>query len=350
MKFFEDDAAIAAAAILRGEAKDVDRVLALVKKNPALLHTVNEAKDQLGRRVRGTLLQIAVMSGDIDVNQHIEDENLRGVAEQLIRTGLLSKEEIAEQLKCVTSDEAKKINEERKQRILSAVTRFGEAVISITRAKNSKFDYTVILENYRQNLNACETDRNLKDRYQEAFKDYKKEFEPLIEQFKKDLQLDPNEVISTGYMFDISTLRDAIAWLKENEYRYKNNNVQSNILCVYIIGTLQKMLSTRDVQVIKYPNYLSNIPGRPDVDEFYNNASIGLYHFLYAYEKTGSYMHMNAVSLPHRFGNDATADALVNYYSTLTSRRDHSLDKILGRENPLVINEAVKQLKCCVVS
>jgi hypothetical protein len=215
------DAALVANLILRGEEKDVKEALTLIKKNPDLLRYHTLATDPLGRQIKGTPLQIAAIAGDMDLKEGIQDEKDRGMVERLIAASNLSKEEVANQLECITSIKAKQINEKRNQRILSAIIRFGEAIIE------SKAD-------------------------NKSFETYQAHCKPLIDQLEKDLQPDSKDVVNKGYVFDPKILHDAMKWFEDNVKRFGGwwSN-KSDVFWVNGIGKLQSRLSSRDAQVIR---------------------------------------------------------------------------------------------------
>src|SRR3990167_3566396 len=115
--------------LLRGEEKDVEEVVERVKQNPYLLEGRVVGKNPRGRRVVGTLLQIASMAGDLDLQDEIKEEKERGLAERLAAAGQLSPEKVEEQLAVLTSEEAIEANEKRNSQILDAIKRFGEGIL-----------------------------------------------------------------------------------------------------------------------------------------------------------------------------------------------------------------------------
>jgi hypothetical protein len=161
------------------------------------------------------------MAGDVDLKESILDEHDRGVVERFIAISNLSKEEVANQLQCITSSKAKKINERRKEKILSAIKQFGEAVIDSESSDN------------------------------ESFATYQARCKPLIDQLEKDLQPDTKNVMNMGLIFDPIILSDAIVWFKEKLGKFGgwwSNN--SSVFWVNGIGKLQSRVSSRDAQVL----------------------------------------------------------------------------------------------------
>jgi len=218
----KDDISSLAKLILHGEEKEIEEVLEIVKKKPILLHIETEANDLLGRPVRGTLLKIAVMAGDVDLWSDIQDEKERGIVERLIAAGNLSREEVADQLQCLTSKKAIKENEKRNQRILAFIKRFGKGII-----KKKASQYT-------------------------SFESYQIRCKSLIDQLEKNLQPDTKAVITEGYVFDPKILYMAAKWYEENVVRFGGCEdwVQKETFWLGI-GKLQSLLSSRDAQVAR---------------------------------------------------------------------------------------------------
>jgi hypothetical protein len=219
------EAALAANLILRGEEKDVEDALALIKQKPILLHCPTEAVDPLKRRVKGTPLQIAAMAGDVNLKLEIPDEKDRGMVERLIAAGNLSKEEVTEQLQCITSDDAQRKNAARNQRVLAAIEKFGTGIGEIKADKNMNFV---------------------------AFKELP-EYTALVAQFEADLQPDTKEIITSGYIFDPKVLQQAIKWFEDNVDKHFGDWLSSKTQGFWVNGVakLQRKLSSRDVQIIK---------------------------------------------------------------------------------------------------
>jgi hypothetical protein len=217
-----DEAAVVGNLILRGEEKDVEDALAIIRKKPILIHCQTEATDPLGRRVKGTLLQIAAMAGDVDLKAGIRNEKVRGMAERLIAAGNLSQEEVAEQLQVITCHEAQLENEARIQHILSAVKKFGTSICEVKTNKNMQFGVFQTL---------CK---------------------PLIDQLETDLQTDTKGMITSGYIFDPKILQEATKWFVENVDKRFGGwwSIQSDVFWVNGFGKLQSKLSSRDAQVV----------------------------------------------------------------------------------------------------
>jgi hypothetical protein len=197
-----NEAAFIANLILRAERRDVEEALMLIKKKPILLHITTEARDPLGRRVKGTLLQIAAMAGDVDLRPDIKKEKDKGLVERLISLGHFTKEEIAQQLECITSREAKKINHERNQRVINAVIQFGKDLEG-------------------GNINA--------------------------------LHIDNSEVITQGYIFDPKILQKCLGWFNQSKLDEEEGCSLNPLRYVFLIqgyGKLQSLLSSRDAQVV----------------------------------------------------------------------------------------------------
>lgn len=208
--------------ILSGEEKDVEDALAIIKKNPDLLRYQAIAIDPQGRYVKGTLLQIAVMAGEINLKRIIVDEKNHGIVERLIAAGNLSEKEVAEQLQVITSKEAQQENEKRNQLILVAIEKFGKGIYQAKINKNMSF---------------------------EAFQSL---CEPLITQLEEDLQAATKGVITSGYIFDPALLHEVANWYKTNIKHFGGWwNIKSDVFWVNGFGKIQSKLSSRDAQTIR---------------------------------------------------------------------------------------------------
>jgi len=208
--------------ILQGEEKEIEEALAIVRKKPFLLRCEVEAQDLLGRRVRGTPLQIAAMAGDLDLKPGITVEKDLGMVERLVAAGKLSQEEVKEQLKCVTSKEALKANEERNERVLVAIKKFGN------------------------NIAEVKADNNLN------FEAFQLRCKPFIDQLEEDLRPNNQSVTAAGYIFDPTVLQKAAEWFQENLQKFGDLwGFNSDVFWVNGFGTLQANLSSRDAEIIR---------------------------------------------------------------------------------------------------
>ena len=240
--------------ILRGEEKEVEEVLALVKKNPHLLEGCVVGKDPRGRLCAGTLLQIASLAGDVDLQEGIQEEKKRGLVERLAAVGQLAPEKVKEQLAVITSRKAIAENEKRNKRVLDAIKAFGEGIL--LKAREYKGN------NVAEFQTLCQS---------------------VIDQLEKELTPNPNEVITLGYAFDLKILQQAAEWFAKNVSRFGGwRSIQSNVFWVNGFGLLQSNVSSRDAQVIRNgigilvddkiipPRSLNNFD---DSSYFYNSSS-----------------------------------------------------------------------------
>lgn len=228
--------------LLHGEAKDIEDALTLIRKRPLLLQLQIVATDPLGTPVKGTLLQIAAMSGDFDLKPGIMNEKERGAVERIINTGLLSQEVVAEQLKCITSEEARQENKARIQRYLNIINKF----------------ITSIRKKIKKDIFQLEED---------------------ISQLEKDLQEERSKEVSAGFIFDPIILELTMKWFENNGEWW---NVEGHRSWINAIGKLQSKLSSRDAQVASagIDNLVdkNEIPDRTlympaGKSDFYNTAS-----------------------------------------------------------------------------
>lgn len=216
-----DEAATVGNLILRGEEKNVNDALALVKKKPILLYCQTEATDPLKRRVKGTLLQIAAMAGDVDLKPGIREEKDRGMVERLIAVGRLSQEEVVEQLKVIIGEAAQHENEARNQCVLAAIIKFGNSICEV-----KSYDGMSLVS-------------------------FQARCKPIIDELEIALQPDTKGVISSGYVFDLKILQYAAKWFEDNVKKFGGwwTN-QSDAFWVNGFGKLQSKLSSRDAQVV----------------------------------------------------------------------------------------------------
>src|SRR5205085_246631 len=103
----DPEATVIGNLILHGEEKDVSEALTLIEvkleKDPNYLDYAVIATDPLGRKVKGTLLQIAAMAYDVDLKSEIKEEKDKGLVERIVKLSkpYLSDEEIALQLQVI---------------------------------------------------------------------------------------------------------------------------------------------------------------------------------------------------------------------------------------------------------
>lgn len=161
-----------------------------------------------GRAVKAKILQIAAMAGDFDLPEGMEEKiqqandkekikKQRGIVERLaaIENGLSPDEVKAQLEEVLTGEKAKQQNQQRVDRITEAVKRFGEGILI------KKQEYKGNLEDYHNN-----------------FPEFQKLCQPLIDQFRKELQHDPKEITTSGFIFDEIILYKAADWF---EYGYE---------------------------------------------------------------------------------------------------------------------------------
>jgi len=274
--------------ILQGEEKEVEEALAIVRENPLLLRCEVEAKDPIGRRVRGTALQIAAMAGDADLKTNITEENKKGMVERLIKAGDLSKEEIIEQLKCVTSFEAELANEVRNRRVLAAIKKFGNDLSEIKTGSN------------------------------ESFEEFQLRCKYNIDQLEAGLKSANENVITAGYIFDIAILQKSIKWYKENLEKLNGYwSYQSDIFWVKAFGKLQTNLSFSDAVIIErgvgHWNSNQTIPARS-----LNNTTrleIGLSTYIGYFE-------------PKKAGDGGFPGARAAWFDRIISNKKNSIAKL----------------------
>lgn len=321
----------AADDILWGSS-DTSHCLKLVTEDPSLLEGEFETVNPRGIKVKGTLLQIAAMAGDFNV-----DENTTGLVEQFKIIGNLSEEEVTKQLEVLTSKEAKEKNELRKQRTLRAMTLCSENILAkaqeyaferlcilpadtqqlekntlyFERTKNNTLQFTFITPGNQRITKVIDekaptpfTEYALNDSKillifacnkaveNEIKEEFLKQCQPIIDQLEQKLTPDAKEIITSGYIFDLDILNAAGEWFEKNMRRFKDINRYnawisywsslSNLWWTQVFGKLVSYLSARDAHFINagigHWNESGTLPPRTLVnyDEeiyFFNSSS-----------------------------------------------------------------------------
>ncbi len=216
--------------ILRGEENDVETVVARVRAYPPLLDIQVTVIDPRGTPVTGNLIKIAAMGGDVDLKEGIEDEKQRGIVERLKAAGGLSDERVADDLKCITSKEAKNDNKVRIKRYVDILIKFGESISEI------HFDEGM----------------TLKARQAKSIKVIDGHEVNLIDQLEKELQEEIKKEVHSGLVFDPRILQKVAQWFEENvNKRFGGWESDKNgIFWINGFGKLQSILSARDAQVV----------------------------------------------------------------------------------------------------
>lgn len=222
-ELMDADAAVVANLLLSGEENDIEIAIATIKNNPDLLRTHTMVFDRKQRCIKGTPLQIAAMAGDVDLIDDIADAKNQGAVRKLIEVSDLSRSEVIEQLKCITSEEAKQKNKERNQRILNAMIKFASAIIS--------------------------EEKKCSDKRLHVFQ---RHCQAHITELEKDLQPDPNEIMTAGFIFDPKVLYLAAEWFKKHIQDFDDwYSVVSDVFWINGWGKLQDKLLARDAHIIR---------------------------------------------------------------------------------------------------
>lgn len=217
---------IAAEDILRGKA---DEALTLAKNNPVMLHYPIEAKDPSNRRVKGTLLQIAIAAGDVNIGeQELKDEKGQGIAERL--SSLMLKEDVEKQLAAWFPLGWKDINDKRMKRYLNALEQFAKSIIKAKMPKiKSKIGMSV-----------------------QDVEDAQVKCQSIINRLQEALQPDPNEVVTCGYIFDTKIFYLAFKLFESKLRRFGGwETLKTTLFWVNGFGSLQAIASARDAHVIR---------------------------------------------------------------------------------------------------
>lgn len=222
-ELMDADAALIANLLLRAEENGIEIAVAVIKNNPDLLRVHTMVFDQKKRCIKGTLLQIAAMAGDMDLVDGIVDEKDQGVVRRLIQAGDLSRSEIIEQLKCITSEDAQQKNKERNERILNAIIKFAKGIIY--EAKRCSDMRLPVFQAHCQ---------------------------AHIAELEKDLDSDPSEIITAGFIFDPKALYFVAEWFKNHIKDFDDwYSVVSDVFWINGWGKLQDQLSSRDAHIIR---------------------------------------------------------------------------------------------------
>ncbi len=243
-----DQALEVADHILWGRA---DEAVKLIEINPSILFYCVEATDPVGRRVKGNLLQIAAMAGDVNLKPASSSSSQPndGLVERLAEAANLSKNEVVKQLAPIFSKEAMQENKNRNNRILTAIKDFGKGLLAAV------------------------------DDAQGTFTDFQMRYQYLIDNFRNALKPNPDEIITSGYIFDPNIICDALRWCKTHLNTHHDDffmNLDNKILMFWIncIGSLQSVLSARDAQAAcaGMSRYIDDgrTPPRTDLVDFYN--------------------------------------------------------------------------------
>jgi len=275
--------------ILRGTQDDETYVLNKVRENQDLMKVVVVATDPLGTPVEGTLLQIAAMAGDVSLAARHQ-----GFVEKLIEVGGLSKERVEKELLCITSEEAKLENRERIQRYLTIMKKFAEDLKAVTisvkyindHAGRSYFlgfctIYTQRTTDDGRSFFICQSEYDYEIEAKTQLRDW-----PVITSLHEALQAERKKTITSGYIFDSKIMYEVAKWYSQDSY-FQNNYSSCNARIFWVngFGGLQRLLSSRDKQVIEagMDELIENdkIPMRYDIQLSKNfSADLGIHVYL----------------------------------------------------------------------
>lgn len=211
-------AELAANCITTHDIAELERI---VEQSPDILSLVVETRDHIGRRIKGTLLQIAAMVGDFNVHTPQIPEDQQGIVERLCAR--LPQEEIARQLQHLHSPEWHAATAMRRQKIELALDVF---ILDIINAE--AVDHAELLV----------------------------ECQASIEMFKKTFIPDAEEVIMTGYVCDPQILCFAVDLLRQNLDEFSN---EGRIFLAHGYGFIQRCLSGCDVHALTYASDIDGV-------------------------------------------------------------------------------------------
>lgn len=209
------------------------KALALVTESPWVINYETDGYDRFGTCIKGrTLLQMAAMIGDVNHrDKMLEEKDDHGMVELLKKAGRLTEEEVAKQVYPVLfSDEAKNANETRKNRILTAMQRFGESLIN----RKNKMPY---------DWNGAHT-----------FKSVQTQFQSEIDILRNDLiQIVSNQVITAGYILDPQIYIECEKLFHEyincGEWTWTFEHPAADFFCVITYGLLQYISAAPDARM-----------------------------------------------------------------------------------------------------
>lgn len=208
-------AVLAAHYVLWGH---LDEVMAIVKMDRSVLKPIIEARDPMGRRVRGTLLQIALAAGSVNPFEMSEREEPHGIAEHLARH--LTKEEVKAQLEVQFPFNWEEKTTERMQLYVKAAITFGEKIIRTRVPAGS----TLLVE--------CQ---------------------PIIDQYRISLASNLNEVVTSGLVLDPKIFFQMRRWFTQNLARFNGwNNDKMDLFWIVGYGSLLRLASADDAHIIRY--------------------------------------------------------------------------------------------------
>jgi len=223
-----------AANDLLSEGK-IDIALALIKANgKEVLNVPTQGRDRFGTCIEGrTLLQMAGMAGDVNLREKkATEKDDHGAVELFAQAAGLTKDEIAEQLFPVLfSEEAKKINEARKNRVLTILIEFAENILK--RKKDLPTRWNTIDE----------------------FKAAQARCQPEINTLRKDLLgIVSNQTITAGYILDSHIPVELTQWFErpDNLDRFGGWwSLVSDLFYVHGYGSLQYVAAARDAHIFQ---------------------------------------------------------------------------------------------------
>jgi len=207
--------------------KAVERILALdvqpqeivdmIRQNPSIRDCVVEATDHRGRRLRGTPLQIAAMTGEFNVTDDPEEKAKEGIVECIWDE--YPEAEARRQIRAVFPENWQAITDARMQPLVTAVEEFMKAILA---AKVT--DYAAL-------------EIELKD---------------AIEKFEKAFAPNPNQIITSGLVFDPKIIRIAMELFEAKLDQLGGyQSLKNDVFWIHGIGTLQANESGRDFRSSK---------------------------------------------------------------------------------------------------
>ncbi len=232
--------ALAGHYVVYGQKNELMYVL---EKHPEIVNPkhVAEVEDPLGRRILGNLLRIAFAAGAFYIAKILVDFALNNK--------LLTKDQIQAEIAAhFPLDWADKIAE-RMQRYIDAGNEF------ISEVK--------------------------KGRNQETFKGLELACEDVLRTFQQKIQLDSNEVVTTGLVYDPRVCDKFYQSICPIYFQL--SHIQTNYLMIKGYGGLQRLMSVADVPHIggafngsRFPAFLSS----EEIFSYYNPDELGNLYFI----------------------------------------------------------------------
>lgn len=291
------EAAYVAINALNREEKGIERSIAKVKQDSALMHQHVVVPNRLGGYIKGTPLQILAINGDFN---HGFD---KGMVECFIEASKLPRDVVIEQLKVITSKEAQAETKRRNQYYLAAIKKLGKDIIAIAKTYKGK-DYTVLKQ-------LCQS---------------------TIDQFSLEIKQN-SEIVALGWLFDPQIIMDASKWYFDHLRSFGGlKSLQSDVWWRSGMQKLVKLLSPMDQRVVG--SGLGELIELPGSWVTVQNHSIDMLHYHSVFSPNSSFTQQSTYTMyyvprPYRHGvsNDGVPSVKQLIQSKLKALQQFVSDK-----------------------